>query len=157
MRPGAKVSRPAAKATKAAKAAKAAKAGKVAKVVQAATTAKAGQAATTAKPVKAGVAKAASGARPAAGRAPLLGLLVPSIANPFFAVLASEIERPVPFHVRGDALTNIFDVRPCGGRTAGHDARAVARAFFAAAHSGADVKQPFRFAKFHAAVRVIKK
>jgi DNA-binding LacI/PurR family transcriptional regulator len=31
-------------------------------------------------------------------RAPLLGLLVPSIANPFFAVLASEIERVAHAH-----------------------------------------------------------
>jgi DNA-binding LacI/PurR family transcriptional regulator len=31
-------------------------------------------------------------------RAPLLGLLVPSIANPFFAVLASEIERVAHTH-----------------------------------------------------------
>jgi DNA-binding LacI/PurR family transcriptional regulator len=37
-------------------------------------------------------------ARAAAGRAPLLGLLVPSIANPFFAVLASEIERVAHAH-----------------------------------------------------------
>lgn len=35
----------------------------------------------------------ASAAPVAKARAPLVGLLVPSIANPFFAVLASEIER----------------------------------------------------------------
>jgi DNA-binding LacI/PurR family transcriptional regulator len=38
--------------------------------------------------------KAAAKAAPSTkARAPLIGLLVPSIANPFFAVLASEIER----------------------------------------------------------------
>jgi DNA-binding LacI/PurR family transcriptional regulator len=35
---------------------------------------------------------------PKVARAPLLGLLVPSIANPFFAVLASEIERVAHTH-----------------------------------------------------------
>jgi DNA-binding LacI/PurR family transcriptional regulator len=47
--------------------------------------------------------RAAGGAQGAAAespkaRAPLLGLLVPSIANPFFGVLASEIERAAHSH-----------------------------------------------------------
>ena len=41
----------------------------------------------------------------------------------------------------GDALENILHVRPRGGRAAGHDARAMARAFFAAGNAGADVEQ----------------
>ena len=40
-----------------------------------------------------GDAKSGASAGGPKSRAPLLGLLVPSIANPFFAVLASEIER----------------------------------------------------------------
>ena len=45
----------------------------------------------------ASAAKAAAAESPKA-RAPLLGLLVPSIANPFFGVLASEIERAAHVH-----------------------------------------------------------
>ena len=59
-------------------------------------------------------------------------------------------------HLRGDALENIFDVRPRGGRTAGHDARTVPRAFLAAAHAGADVQQPLALDIFRAAVGVFK-
>ena len=53
--------------------------------------------------------------------------------------------RHIVFHFRGDALKNIFHMRPRGGRTAGHDARAMARAFLAAAHAGADVEQTLCF------------
>jgi DNA-binding LacI/PurR family transcriptional regulator len=42
--------------------------------------------------------KAAKAASKPRSRAPLLGLLVPSIANPFFAMLASEIERVAHTH-----------------------------------------------------------
>ena len=42
----------------------------------------------------------------------------------------------------GDALENILDVRPRGRRAAGHDGRAVARAFLAAGNAGADEQQP---------------
>ncbi len=65
--------------------------------------------------------------------------------------------RHIAFHFRGDALENILHVRPRGGRTAGHDARAMTRAFFAAAHAGADVKQSFALDIFHAAVGVLEK
>ena len=64
--------------------------------------------------------------------------------------------RHVAFHFRGDGLENLLHVRPRGGRTAGHDARAAARAFFAAADAGADVEQSFALAIFHAAVRVLE-
>jgi DNA-binding LacI/PurR family transcriptional regulator len=45
------------------------------------------------KPAESPAPKAAAPAASPKSRAPLLGLLVPSIANPFFSVLASEIER----------------------------------------------------------------
>ena len=60
-------------------------------------------------------------------------------------------------HLRGNALKNILHVRPRGGRTAGHDARAAARALLAAAHAGADVQQAFALDVFHAADGVLKK
>src|ERR1043165_4740336 len=41
----------------------------------------------------------------------------------------------------GDLLENLLDVGPGGGRTAGHNARAVPRALFAAGNAGADVEQ----------------
>lgn len=59
---------------------------------------KAGKNAKAAKPARAAAPAAAAAPEPKA-RAPLLGLLVPSIANPFFGVLASEIERAA--HTQG--------------------------------------------------------
>ena len=44
-------------------------------------------------------------------------------------------------HLGGDGLEDVLHVRPRGGRAAGHDARAAARAFFAAGDAGADVEQ----------------
>ena len=41
----------------------------------------------------------------------------------------------------GDGLEDGLDMRPGRGRSAGHDGRAVARAFFAAGDAGADVEQ----------------
>jgi len=62
----------------------------------------------------------------------------------------------IAFHLRGDGLENILYERPRGGRTAGHDAGSLARAFLAAAHAGADVKQTFALAILCAAAGVIE-
>jgi len=43
----------------------------------------------------------------------------------------------------GDGLEDGLDVWPGGGAAAGHDRRAVAGAFFAAGHAGADVEESF--------------
>src|SRR5208282_6769485 len=58
--------------------------------------------------------------------------------------------------LRGDGLENWFDVRLRGRRTAGHDARAMTRAFLATAHAGADVKQALAFDVFGAADGVLE-
>jgi len=47
-------------------------------------------------------------------------------------------------------------VGPRGGRTAGHDARAFARAFFTAADAAADEQEAFAFAIFDAASGVVE-
>ena len=59
-------------------------------------------------------------------------------------------------HLGGDGLENVLHVRPGGGRTAGHDARAVARAFLAAGHAGADVEQALALDVFGAADGVLE-
>jgi len=53
-----------------------------------------------------------------------------AFANPIAA-------RRAVVQLRGDALKDLLNVRPRVRRAAGHNARAAARAFFAAAHAGA--------------------
>ena len=72
------------------------------------------------------------------------------------AVFADPVAAGRAVHLGGDALEDMFHVRPGRGRTAGHDARAMTRALLAAAHAGADVKQPLAFDIFRAAIGVFK-
>ena len=74
------------------------------------------------------------------------------------AIFAHPIaaRRPI-LDLRRDFLENLLHMRPCGRGTAGHDARAVARAFLASGHARADVKQTFRLDVFRAAIGVFEK
>src|SRR5207253_1272298 len=60
------------------------------------------------------------------------------------------------FDFRGDLLEDVFDVRPCAGRTAGHDARAIASAFFATGYASTDVLQALGLDVFGSANRVFE-
>ena len=56
----------------------------------------------------------------------------------------------------GDLLEDVLYVRPGRGRAARHDARAVAGAFLAAGHAGADVEQALGLDVFRAADGVLE-
>ena len=74
------------------------------------------------------------------------------------AVFAHPIAtRRAVLDLGGDALENILDVRPGRRRAAGHDGRAVPRAFLAAGNAGADEQQPLAFQILDAAVGVLEK
>ena len=55
-----------------------------------------------------------------------------------------------------DRLEDVLDVGPGRRRAAGHDAQAMARAFLAAGHAGADVEQPLAFDVFLTAVGILE-
>ena len=60
------------------------------------------------------------------------------------------------FHLGGNGLEDIFDVRPCRGVAAGHDGGAVPRAVFAAGDAGPDKQDAFFGESLGAAVGVGK-
>ena len=57
------------------------------------------------------------------------------------AVFANPVAAGLAVHVRADGLEDGLDIRPRLGRAAGHHARALQRALFAAGNAGADVVQ----------------
>ena len=81
--------------------------------------------------------------------------------NHFDVVARAAFANPIAtrhaiIHFRGDTLKNILHVRPRSRGTAGHDARAMARAFFAAAHAGANEEQSLALDVFHSASGVFE-
>ena len=71
------------------------------------------------------------------------------------AVFADPVAAGRAVHLGGDCLEDRLDVRPRGGRSAGHDRGAEARPLLAARDAGADVEQTFRFDIGGAADRVM--
>ena len=85
-----------------------------------------------------------------------------AVVNHFHVVTGAIFADPIAtgrpiVHLRRDGLEDGFDMRPRRGRTAGHDARAVPRAFLAPGHARADIKQAFRLHVFRAAIGVFEK
>src|SRR5438874_1952849 len=73
------------------------------------------------------------------------------------AVFADPIAaRRAVLDLGGDFLKDVFDMRPRRRRTAGHDAWAMTRAFFATRNSGADVEQSLGLDIFGAANSVLE-